>query len=248
MPDLTILHTNDLHGKLTDAVCKTIIREKNVGGRVLLLDGGDAVSSGNVYFRPGGEPILKRMTELGYHAMAMGNREFHFMEAGLKSKTRQAGFPILAANLQGRGDKIPDGVKPSVLFQLDGLRVGVFGLTVPMITQDMTIRMLSPYCFDNPITTAARIVPKLRKECDFLIALTHIGFRQDMELATSVDGIDLIVGGHSHNAIKEVEYFGRTAVVQAGWWGHYLGRTEIELTSDDYSDTQITTTLIDMRT
>ena len=71
MPDLTILHTNDLHGKLSDRAAERIAREKASFVNCLLLDAGDAVSSGNVYYRPGGEPVLARMSDLGYDAMAL---------------------------------------------------------------------------------------------------------------------------------------------------------------------------------
>jgi 2',3'-cyclic-nucleotide 2'-phosphodiesterase (5'-nucleotidase family) len=244
MPDLTILHTNDLHGKMTDRAADIIAREKSAAGRCLLLDAGDAVSSGNVYYRPGGEPVLARMTELGYDAMVMGNREFHFLEAGLKSKVKLARFPILCANIRGKDGKLPPAVKPSASWDLDGLRVACFGLTVPMITKRMKVSRLSPYYFEHPIDIAAEIVPTLRPECDLLIALTHTGFRADMELAESVAGIDLVVGGHSHTVLNEPAMVGDTAIVQTGFWGHYLGKTEITIAG---ARPEIRTTLIDLR-
>lgn len=244
MPDLTILHTNDLHGKLAARIAEIIAREKASAGRCLLLDGGDAVSSGNVYYRPGGEPVLARMTDLGYDAMVMGNREFHFLEAGLKSKVKLARFPILCANIRGKDGKIPPAIRPSMTWDLDGLRVTAFGLTVPMITKRMKVSKLSPYHFEDPVETAAEIVPRLRPDCDVLIALTHIGFRVDMELAGSVAGIDIVVGGHSHTVLNEPDFVGDTAVVQAGWWGHYLGKTEITLTG---GRPEVRGTLVDLR-
>lgn len=244
MPDLIILHTNDLHGKMTDRAAEKIAREKAAAGRCLLLDGGDAVSSGNVYYRPRGEPILAHMTELGYDAMVMGNREFHFLEAGLKSKVRLARFPILCANLRGKDGKIPPAISPSFTSDFGGLKVAVFGLTVPMITKRMKVSKLSPYWFEDPVETAREIVPRLRAECDILIALSHIGFRADRELAESVPGIDLVVGGHSHTVLTEPVHVGNTAIVQAGWWGHYLGRTEVTLSG---GKPEIRYSLVDLR-
>ena len=244
MPDLTILHTNDLHGKMTDRAADIIAREKSAAAGCLLLDAGDAVSSGNVYYRPGGEPVLARMTELGYDAMVMGNREFHFLQAGLKSKVKLARFPILCANIRGNDREVPPAVKQSVSWDLDGLRVAVFGLTVPMITRRMMVSRLSSYYFEDLIETAAEIVPRLRPECDLLIALTHTGFRVDMELGESVAGIDLVVGGHSHTVLNEPAMAGDTAIVQAGCWGHYLGKTEITMAG---ARPEIRTTLIDLR-
>ena len=229
MPDLTILHTNDLHGKLSNCAAETVAREKSSIGRCLLLDAGDAISSGNIYYRPGGEPMLARMSDLGYDAMAMGNREFHFLAAGLKSKVKLAGFPILSANLRSKGLDIPPGVLPFVVKELEGIRVAVFGLSMPMITKRMIVSKVSPVWFEDPIQAAGEVVPDLRKQADLVIALTHIGLQADVELAASVPGIDLIVGGHSHAVLEEPQVVGDTAIVQAGCWGRCLGKVEIEM-------------------
>ena len=226
MPDLTILHTNDFHGKLSDRTAERIAREKSSAEPCLLLDAGDAVSSGNIYYRPGGEPVLARMSELGYDAMAMGNREFHFLGPGLKSKVKLARFPILCANLKSDLDLGPS-VVPSISIEIGGMKIGIFGLTVPMITKRMKVSKLSPFWFEDPIKTAMILVPELRSKVDLLIALTHIGLKADMELARSAPGIDIIVGGHTHAAIQGPEVVGETMIFQAGSWGRWLGRVEV---------------------
>ena len=237
MPDLTILHTNDLHGKLSDRAAERIAREKSTAEHCLLLDGGDATPSGNIYYRPGGEPILARMSELGYDAMAMGNREFHFLGPGLKSKVKLARFPILCANLHSELE-LGQLVVPSVVFEI-GMKVGVFGLTVPMITKRMMVSKLSPFWFEDPIQAAAKMVHELKPKTDLLIALTHIGLKADMELAQSVPGIDIIVGGHTHAVLDKPVVVGETSIVQAGAWGRFLGRVDV-------SGTRISGRLIDL--
>jgi len=229
MPDLTILHTNDLHGKLSDRAVERIARERASSERSILLDAGDAVSSGNVYYRPGGEPILARMSDLGYDAMALGNREFHFLAAGLRSKVKLARFPILSANLRSKDSPIASSILPSVTFEFGGLNVAVFGLSVPMIAKRMLVGRLSPFWFEDPIEAVAEIVPDLRERAAVLIALTHIGIESDVELAGSVPGINLIVGGHTHAALEEPRFVGETAIVHAGYWGRCLGKVEISL-------------------
>ena len=238
MPDLTILHTNDLHGKLSDRIAERIALEKSSAEHCLLLDAGDAISSGNIYYRPGGEPVLARMNELGYDAMAMGNREFHFLGRGLKSKVKLAKFPILCANLHSDLDLGPS-VVPSIILDL-GRKIGIFGLTVPMITKRMTVSKLSPFWFEDPMKAARDLVPELKSQADLLIALTHTGLKADMELAQSAPGIDIIVGGHTHAVLDEPVMVGETWIVQAGSWGRYLGRVDV-------SGTRISGKLIDMR-
>ncbi len=85
---------------LTEAQANLIRRTKDNLPAALLLDAGDAVSAGNVGVRPGGEPILTRMSDAGYDAMTLGNREFHVADTLLRHKISKARFPILCANIR----------------------------------------------------------------------------------------------------------------------------------------------------
>lgn len=228
MPGLTVLHTNDLHGRLRPQGVEIIRREKESAGDCLLLDAGDAVSSGNIGFRPGGEPALALMNEAGYDAMAIGNREFHFLRPGLHSKIKLARFPVLCANIRAPGAGNPLApIRPSIVVQAGGYKVALFGLTVPMITRSMLAGKFSPYWFEDPIESAREIVPSLRDKVDVVIALTHMGIKEDEALAQAAPGIDLIVGGHSHDLLESPTKVGNTSVVHAGWFAHFLGKVEI---------------------
>lgn len=243
----TILHTNDLHNHLSEAqAARLAVMRNELGDRGVLLDAGDAVGSGNVTFRPGGEPILERMARIGYDAMTVGNREFHFTDYGFRCKLRRAAFPVLCANVRRTGaertdqsaTRDPGGVpldglvvRPFIMQDLAcGMRLVVIGLTVPMITERMLARKLSPFVFDSPVRTAALVVPQLRARLcpDVLVALTHIGYRQDLELARTVPGIDVILGGHSHTLLESGEMVGSTLVAQTGSWAHHLGIVTLE--------------------
>lgn len=227
MQKITIFHTNDFHNRLTSEQATRLRDIKASTPNSLLLDCGDAIWAGNIYFRPNGEPILKLMNDAGYDAMALGNREFHFLATGLRKKLGWAKFPVLSANIRPTNHAdLP--VKSDVIFDVGGTRVAVFGLTVPMITERMLSRKVSSYVFDDPIETAAALVPKLRDHADLLIALTHIGLKKDKELASTVPGIDLIVGGHTHAVLESPEWVDKTAIVQAGWFAHYVGKVEID--------------------
>lgn len=227
MPGITIFHTNDLHNHLTPAQADKLRALKESTPGSILLDCGDAIWAGNIIFRPGGEPILKLMNQAGYDAMSMGNREFHLLATGFKQKIGWADFPVLCANVRPtNGADLP--VKSDITIERDGKKIAIFGLTVPMITEKMLSRKVSSYVFDDPIETASKLVPELRKRADILIALTHIGIKFDRHLAQTVPGIDLIVGGHTHTVLQHPEIVKTTAIVQAGWYGHYVGKIEIE--------------------
>ena len=229
---LHILHTNDFHAHLTEAGAarlRAAVAGLN-GEPYLLLDAGDAVKAGNIGVSPFGEPILETMSALGYHAMTMGNREFHVWQAALETKIAQAKFPVLCANVRPRtAATLP--VQPNVTFTVGGLRVAVFGVTVPMVTERMKIATLSSFVFDDPIATAKNQVAELRPYADILIALTHIGLTQDKRLAEAVSGIDLIIGGHSHNVLTEPEIICEIPIVQTGSHAHFYGH--VALTADD---------------
>src|SRR5258708_455150 len=97
----TLHHTNDFHNALSTSKAERLsILRRTVGESGLLIDAGDAVGSGNITFRPGGEPILETMSRIGYDAMTVGNREFHFTRKGFHTKLSRASFPILCANVR----------------------------------------------------------------------------------------------------------------------------------------------------
>lgn len=225
---LTVLHTNDMHNRLTEAKAEELRREKQAAGLgALLLDAGDAVGAGNVTFRPGGEPALELMSDAGYDAMAMGNREFHVTAYGLQCKLFRARFPVLCANITVRNPEALLPVRPYVRLSVAGKTVCVLGLTVPMVTERMVVKHVSAYVFRDPVETARELVPPLRSEADLVICVSHLGIRTDTRLAKTVDGIDLIVGGHSHTPLASGTRIGSTWIVQAAPYARAFGRVEI---------------------
>lgn len=249
---LTLYHTNDFHHHLEMAQAQRLrhFRESDPE-TTLLLDAGDAGGSGNITYRAGGEPIFDLMSDAGYDAMTVGNRDFHFSKTGFEAKLRRARFPILCANVR-RSHQIESSepleanfsVEIPVIKETGGLpttpyivreiptvgRVLIFGLTVPMITERMLSKKVSAYVFTNPIQFAAEALPKWRENLrpDLVIALTHIGIAQDRLLAETVPGIDLIVGGHTHVVLERGEMVAKTLLVQAGSHGRFFGKVTIE--------------------
>lgn len=240
MGRLVIFHTSDLHNRLNQTLVDFLRSLKQSVPDSLLLDSGDAVWAGNIFWRPGGEPVLDLMNSVPYDAMCLGNREFHFLGTGLKSKICRARFPILSANLRSASqvgaedtDKLSCGVASHVVFERGGLRVGVFGLTVPCITEQMFVRRLADHFFLDPIETALKLVPTLRSQCDVVVGLTHIGFERDLELVRGVPGIDLVLGGHSHIVAKEVPDDRDVLILHHGHHCRFVGRVDVEVCEGD---------------
>jgi 2',3'-cyclic-nucleotide 2'-phosphodiesterase (5'-nucleotidase family) len=258
---LTILHTNDFHNRLTTQSAEKIRRRlAETAEPRLLLDAGDAGGSTNITFRPGGEPILSLMSELGYAAMTVGNRDFHVSRTGFRTKVYRAQFPVLCANVRpSRSAPAGDGgnldhplvgstaadepeLRSHAFWDFGDWRVLVFGVTVPMVTVRMWERKLSSYIFDPPLQTASTLVPALRERYapDLVIGLTHIGLRLDRELAARVAGIDLIVGGHSHEILPQGESVDRTLIVQCGSHGRFIGAVDVKPAEEDHADCRLT--------
>lgn len=198
---LTIIHTNDMHGRLLPAAAERLRTLRGEHPGALMLDAGDAISAGNLGVRLGGEPILELMGEIGYQAMTLGNRETHPRKELFPRKVDKAPFPLLCANIVPKNEA-PNPTVPSVILEAGGVRVALFGVTVPMFTRKQWSQCLCDYWFDPPIDKACEMAEALRAQADVVVALTHIGVRQDEALAERGPAVDLIIGGHSHTDLQ----------------------------------------------
>ena len=246
---LRILHTNDHHGHyLTDkygqygmAARKTLIDTLRAsiasqGGSSLLLSGGD-INTGTMESDIfDAEPDFLGMKYIGYDAMAVGNHEFDNEFSVIKKQMKWAGFPFLAANIFYKGTK-NRVFKPYIVKEVQGVKIGIFGLT----TKDTPFKASSDegkklFDFISIVDAAKEIVPVLRnkEKVDIVIAVTHVGHHGsstsngDIDVAKSVDGIDVIVGGHSQEVIN-AEVHNGTIIVQAEDWGKYVGVLDLAI-------------------
>ena len=249
--ELTILHTNDIHAHYDSfepwgepvqggvARLKTVVDEiRNEADDVLFLDAGDQFQ-GTLYFTVGGAAIVADvMNELEYNAMCIGNHEFDVGPAELATLIDRAGFPVLSANVDASADENLTGmILPYEIFNFDGDDVAVIGLTT-----ESTAYASSPgpdVRFLDAVVAAQRAVDQLEEgDIDVIIALTHLGYGGDLELARSVDGIDVIVGGHTHTLLDPYPTLTTSAsgepvlVVTAHEWGKRLGRLDVLFTDD----------------
>ncbi|HHQ4581014.1 TPA: bifunctional metallophosphatase/5'-nucleotidase [Aeromonas hydrophila] len=230
---------------------------------ILLLHGGDAWQGSGYFKLNEGMANAELLSQFGLDAMALGNHEFDLDNQKLARFIQGVNFPVLAANLDTRDD--PDlrhatNLKPFVIYAFDGNQkspvsdlnnlpqgkqlVAVMGL----VLEDMA--NISPNVgklrFGNEITSAQATVDLLRQHgINQIVALTHIGNQRDLALAAKVNGIDAIVGGHSHSLLGDFrnigwgntgEYaalvtnpdgVGMTCVVQAGSYAQAIGLAQV---------------------
>lgn len=218
-----VLHTNDLHGQL---------REEHVGKLLdlrtpecLFLDSGDAIKAGNLAIPLRPEVAWDRLAAAHCDLGTLGNRETHVQAAPFRAKLAGAKHPLLVANLRMKdpSEALDLPIESHRILEVGGIRIGVFGVMVPMVTERMTTAALSRYLWDDPIKSAHHMVDTLHHMVDLVIAITHIGLKRDLELAKCCPGIPLIFGGHSHSILSQPEQVGATLIFQGGSHARYVG-------------------------
>ncbi len=263
---LTVLHTNDHHGRFWPnrhgeygmAARKTLIDQIRAevaaeGGELLLLSGGDINTGVPESDLQNAEPDFKGMSRIGYDAMAVGNHEFDNPLSVVREQQRWADFPFLAANIyeQDSGERL---FEPYRIFTRGDLKVAVIGLTTKDTAKLGNPEFISEINFTDPVEEAAALVPELREDADIVIAATHMGHYADaayginapgdVTMARQVDGLDMIIGGHSQDPVC-IDAEGRavtgyragqacmpdvqngTLIMQAHEWGKYVGRADL---------------------
>jgi len=220
---VVIFHTADLHNRLRPEAARRLKGLKASHPGCLLLDAGDAVAAGNLTFRPGGEPILRAMAEIGYDAMAMGNRESHPRRSFLARKLRDATFPVLAAGIAAKKSPVPEIVKPYVILRSGGERVAIIGSTRQITKPGSVWAGITDYAWEDPVQVAASLVPELGVRADLVICLSHCGLATDRKLA-ALPGVSLVLGGHSHRRV--IEQGEGATIVHPGSHGRWVSRSK----------------------
>jgi len=261
---LHIIHINDLHSRIEpinrfDSTCgaednaagecfggyarvATMIaqlREELDGQNVLVVDAGDQYQGSLMYTTYKGDVEIEMMEKIGFDVMAVGNHEFDDGPEGLAKLADGVSFPVISGNLDlSRSELLSGLVGDNVVIEVGGERIGI----VSALATD-TVETSSPgpeVIFQDEIDGIAADVAELEEAgVTKIIALTHVGLSRDMEIAEAVDGVDAVVGGHSHTLMSNTEegalaypqMAGDTPVVQAYAYSKYVGH--LTLTFDD---------------
>ncbi len=242
---IILLHTNDFHGAIAPQQGTTGSNASESGGlinlaslvyaerardpdRTVVLDAGDSFQGTFVSNSTQGALVMAAMNLMAYDAWTLGNHEFDWGQDVLRTRISQAEFPVLAANvLDSASGQQWDPTVPFTIVQAGRLRVGILGLTYPDTPTINRPQNVSGLRF-LPAAEATRLyLPDLEAQADLVVVLSHLGYDGDRALAASVDGIDVIVGGHSHLFIEQPRVVNSTLIVQAGAKGEVLGRLEL---------------------
>jgi 5'-nucleotidase / UDP-sugar diphosphatase len=249
---LRILHTNDHHAHLEpvkygDRLLGGIARRRTLIDQIrdenktnqeplLLLDAGD-IFQGTLYFNQYlGQADLDFYNALAYDAGTIGNHEFDRGQQVLADFIAKAKFPIISANIDVAPESpLYDKIRPWHVLEVKGEKIGIFGLTTPDTA--ILASVGDGVKFTDPIAAARTSVRALKQQgLNKIVALTHIGFENDLALARAVPDIDIIIGAHTHTPVGNipnanypyplVEKNGtkEPVLVVTDWeWGKYLG-------------------------
>lgn len=251
---VTILQTNDTHSRI-DPMPMDGGRYQGLGGisrrttlvkrireqnpNVLLLDGGD-VSQGTPYFNLyRGRVEYEAMTLCGYDAGTLGNHEFDNGVESLVQALSYAKFDILNCNYDFGKTNLRPLIKTFTTKQIGSIKVGITGVGIDF-TDLVADHNHQGVVYHHPYKALQSVVSYLRQDqkCSLIIVLSHLGYRyeekrpSDMEMAYEVNGIDWIVGAHTHTFMKEPQIITskgghQTYILQVGWGGVMLGKSDL---------------------
>jgi len=259
---VTFVHTNDLHAhadptkvkgtplggyaRLATALIGLRDRETNA----VLLNAGDTFQ-GTLYFNVyEGLADLQFLNLMGFQAAAVGNHEFDRGPGPLATYAKNARFPLLAANLDLSDEPLlKDWIKPSAVVMAGDQKLGVIGAITPDV-----LNISSPgknvHLKDLRGSIRAEVIKFEKQGIHKIVLLSHCGYELEQDLARTVKGLDVIVGGHSHTLlgdpkVKDVKGDGayptvittsegrKVLLVQAWEWGKVAGRLRVEFDAND---------------
>jgi 5'-nucleotidase len=242
---VVLMHTNDIHGHVLPengagglAIIAAIVKKQHPD---LLLDAGDMFAGTLVSDTFYGESVMAVMNRMGYQASILGNHEFDYGLKALRDRVRQAGFPVLSANVV-----LPfNDVGKTRVIQIKGIRFGIVGLTTeetPTTTHPKNVKDVQ---FLDVVRTLEQILPSLQKTSDFVIVLGHLAPPEELRVARAFPEIKLIISGHSHTELQQPIHESNALIVRTGSFGRFVGRVDLDF--EDRKLKKLSTQLIEAK-
>jgi 2',3'-cyclic-nucleotide 2'-phosphodiesterase (5'-nucleotidase family) len=251
--DLTIFHTNDMHGAFLPEPATWRDDRALVGGMIplawhlaeqrrtasasLLFDAGDFMTGNPIceFAEEGiyGAGLLAMMNVVGYDAGVIGNHEFDRGRANARGLAARAEFPLLAADVLAETGEYEFAHEP-IIFPRGELKIGVMGVSCASLFGVTAHGNTAGLSLRDQATAVRQMIDQLDPVTDLLVLITHNGNHEDRELARALagSGLDVIVGGHSHTRLEEPMVESGIIIVQAGHHLKELGRLDLRIEDD----------------
>src|SRR5712691_1740314 len=267
---IVILGTTDLHGNLypTDyytnkpdnrglAKIATMVRQiRKENDNVMLIDSGDTIQGTPLEYyhnkknNTPPDPMMLAMNALHYDSMTVGNHEYNFGLQVLEKARSEAKFPWLSANTYDTG-KATTHYKPYIVKEVQGVRIGILGLTTPGIPNWENKPNYAGLEFHETVSEAKKWVPVLRdkERVDVVVIAMHMGIEEDLRtgipspsqvpnenaaiaIARQVPGVDVILMGHTHREVSDLVVNG-VLLTQANRWASHVARVDVYLEKNE---------------
>lgn len=248
-PRLVILHLNDTHshlepvkggkydghaGVIERAALIDSVRAARGENKVLLVHAGDFVQGTSYYTELEGEVEIKLINDLRYDVITLGNHEFdNGIEHLCSMLKRLESTKVICANLDLSPFELGEYVKPYAIVEKAGMKIGLIGLESYLLTNVSRTISSRIQQLDNVECTNkwAAYLHDVEK-CDLIILLSHIGYDQDHELVPKTHYLDLVIGGHSHTFVDDLDYVldadnKKIPIITDGSWGYEVGELYI---------------------
>ena len=208
---------------------------KNEKENVLFFDGGDLFHGTLPLVACNAEAILPILKKMNLDGFVPGNWDYAYGKKQLRHLTESLPFPALSCNVID-DDTQKDFLKPYVIKELNGIKIGVIGLTYPYVDITMPPDFSTGLSFTTGVEEVRQSVEALQGQADVVVLLSHMGLPLDVKLVSLVDGIDIVLSGHSHDRIRKPIIENGTYIVQAGSSSSFLGRLDVEFENGAISD------------
>ncbi|HTG69633.1 MAG TPA: bifunctional UDP-sugar hydrolase/5'-nucleotidase [Candidatus Udaeobacter sp.] len=228
---VVLLHSNDIHSRLEHAakIASFIAEERRTYGSdlVLAVDCGDHMDRMRVETE-GSDGIVnvELLNDAGYEVITLGNNEglTYSFRTIADAYVNRANFAVVCANMHDSATgELPEWMLPSTIIDKNGLRIGIIGVTAAF----SEFYSLLGWQVTDPFEAVQAQAAQLRDYVDVLIVMSHLGLSSDRLMAEKLEGIDLILGAHTHHLLEEPIVIGGTTICAAGKFGEYIGRVEI---------------------
>jgi sulfur-oxidizing protein SoxB len=201
----------------------------------LLLDGGDSVQGSWDALQSKGATTARALKLLGIDAWT-GHWEFTYGADRVKEIVAELGAPFLCGNVKDT-EWNEDVFPASAMFERGGVKIAVIGQAFPYTPVANPRWMIPSWSFGIREEVLAERVAKARAEgAGLVVVLSHNGFDVDKKLAARVPGIDVLLTGHTHDAVPDVVKVGKTLLVSSGSHGKFLSRLDLDVQGGEIKD------------
>lgn len=201
-----------------------------VRGACMHVDSGDAIHGTGPAQWTEGAAVVPALNAVGVEVMVPGNWEFGFGPSVLRERVRELAFPVIASNVFSAETSAAEFASWK-LMEVGGLRVAFVGITSPVVSRTMPSAFGSGLRFADALDVLPDTMAAVRdrERPDLVVLVSHYGLPQEVAIARAVEGVDVILGGHTHDVLAAPVIVGRTIITQSGAHGSYLTRLDLEV-------------------